>query len=437
MAHKRKCTEPTPTHSSDDSDRETTDMKSPSYPRFLLMEATENKQHITKLSPFVIQKTMQSIIGTVDSIKKLKSDQLLIETNRKTISDKLLNLTEFSSLKVKVTPHQSLNSSKGVIRCPDLSGVPEEEIKAELTSQEVSSVRRISFSKDGNRIPTNTIVLTFSNPNLPKTIKVGYLVVKVAVYIPNPLRCFDCQKFGHHETKCNSPIWRCGKCGVDADLHNEQNCPNALKCVNCNGPHESRSRECPAWKKEKEILKIKYTNNISFPEARKIVNEKQIQISEKSYASIIKSTSHTSEYVDHATQFEDINGVQSSDRIIIPTQYKKSDTVVSPSESGLSINQSTSTTQSQSSQSSLSNAEKKAAKKAAAVSKETAGPSGTSGRGQVARGQSPEQPWTQARGRQKNRGTDRSSEIRSSQPMDTQEPSAESKERSRKPILPP
>ena len=333
MALKRKCTEPIPTLSSDDSGGETTADKSPSFPRFLLMEATDNKQHITKLSPFVIQKTVQSIIGTVDSIKKLKSDQLLIETHRKSISDKLLKLTHFSSLKVKVTPHQSLNSSKGVIRCPDLSGVPEEEIKTELASQEVSAVRRISFSKDGNRIPTNTIVLTFSNPTLPKTIRVGYLVVKVNVYIPNPLRCFDCQKFGHHETKCKSPIMRCGKCGVDADFHNEQSCTGPLKCVNCDGPHESRSRDCPEWKKEKEILKIKYTNNISFPEVRKFVKEKHTPISEKSYASIIKNTSHTSVGVDHATQFEDINGVQTSDRIIIPTKYKQCTAVVSRSES--------------------------------------------------------------------------------------------------------
>ena len=282
MANKRKCTEPIPTIASDDSDRATTEVTSPSFPRFLLVEATDKKQSITKLSPFLIQKTIQSIIGTVDSIKKLKTDQLLIETNRKTISDKILKLTEFSNLKVSATPHPSLNSSKGVIRCPDLSGISDEEILKELTPQEVSGVRRISFSKDNNRIPTNTLVLTFSNPTLPKTIKVGYLVVKVAVYIPNPLRCFDCQKFGHHESKCKSPIWRCGKCGVDADFHNEQSCPNELKCVNCNGPHESRSRECPEWKKEKEILKIKYTNNISFPEARNLVNEKHKQISEKS-----------------------------------------------------------------------------------------------------------------------------------------------------------
>ena len=434
MACKRKCTEPIQNITSDDSDKEL-DISSPSFPRFLLLEAM-GKEPITRLSPFVIQKTIQGVIGTVESVKKLKSDQILIETHRKITSDKILKLTEFSTLKIKAFPHPSLNSSKGVIRCPDLSGVPEEEILRELTPQEVSGVRRISFPKDNKRIPTNTIVLTFSTPNLPKTIKVGYLIVKVQVYVPNPLRCFKCQRFGHHESRCTSDIERCKKCGVDADFHSEFNCPNELKCVNCGGPHEVTSKSCPAWIKEKEILKVKYTKNIPFPEARKIVNDKYIPISEKtSYANIIKTSSvHTSVGVDSCTQTSlDESDVQPTDKIIVATVDKtRTESSTKPTTSEQK--------QPQSSQPHLSNAGKKAAKKAAAaVSKETAGPSGTSDRGQVARGQSPEQRWTQVRGRPKNRGTDRSSEGTSSQPMDTQDPSAESntKDRSRKPILPP
>ena len=175
MAFKRKCTEEIPHISSDDSDKET-ETSSPSFPRFLLLEAT-GKQPITKLSPFLIQKYIQGHFGSVDSVKKLRTDQLLIETNRKNISDKILKTTEFCSQPVKVYPHPSLNSSKGVIRCPDLSGLLDEDILAELKPQEVSGVRRISFLKGERRIPTNTLVLTFSTPHLPKTNRVGYLVV--------------------------------------------------------------------------------------------------------------------------------------------------------------------------------------------------------------------------------------------------------------------
>lgn len=44
--------------------------------------------------------------------------------------------------------------------------------------------------------------MTFNTPVLPKKIKVAFLPVNVDVYIPNPLRYYHCQVFGHHEDYC-------------------------------------------------------------------------------------------------------------------------------------------------------------------------------------------------------------------------------------------
>lgn len=340
MDRKRKCTNPIPTISDDSDDSETQPSTCNSFSRFLVIESLDKKP-ITKVSPFIIEKSVKGIFGTVDSVKKMKNECLLIETNRKTISDKILKTTEFCSLKVKTYPHRSLNFSKGVIRCADLSGVPEEEILKELQPQEVSGVRRISFSKDGRRIPTNTLVLTFSNPKLPTSIKVGYLLVKVQVYIPNPLRCFDCQRFGHHESQCKEEI-RCGNCG-EFSQHNAVDCPNAPKCANCSGQHEARSKDCPVWKMEKDVLKIKYTQGVSFPEARKLAKEKLTPVPQKySFASITKTT-HTSVSQDNSTQYEDFSGDQISVKVIIPTKYKNnkvSESSKNTSNKATTINQS-------------------------------------------------------------------------------------------------
>ncbi|GFT43855.1 uncharacterized protein TNCV_4245131 [Trichonephila clavipes] len=43
------------------------------------------------------------------------------------------------------------------------------------------------------------------------------------------------------------------------------------KCINCLQPHPSDSELCPKWKIEKQIQEIKTTQNISFPEARKLI----------------------------------------------------------------------------------------------------------------------------------------------------------------------
>ena len=39
--------------------------------------------------------------------------------------------------------------------------------------------------------------------------------------------------------------------------------------MNCQGDHVAISRDCPKWKIEKDIVTLKYTEKISFADARK------------------------------------------------------------------------------------------------------------------------------------------------------------------------
>ena len=87
-------------------------------------------------------------------------------------------------LKRSVTPHSSLNTSKGIIRCPALNRVTSDDIKEGMVEQGVTDVRRISVRRDGVTKLTNTYVLTFNSPNLPTVVKIGFIQVKVDVYIP-------------------------------------------------------------------------------------------------------------------------------------------------------------------------------------------------------------------------------------------------------------
>ena len=60
-------------------------------------------------------------------------------------------------------------------------------------------VNRVTLKKEGKMIPTptNTLFLTFGSQELLKEITLGYLKVKVALFVLNPMRCFNCNKFGH------------------------------------------------------------------------------------------------------------------------------------------------------------------------------------------------------------------------------------------------
>ncbi|GFV64317.1 uncharacterized protein TNCV_2502351 [Trichonephila clavipes] len=107
-----------------------------------------------------------------------------------------------------------------------------------------------------------------SGPKPPNTIKAGYLNCKIRPYIPNPLRCFKCQRFGHSQTSCRDQL-TCSRCASVG--HSSTDCTLKPKCVNCTQSHPSYSKLWPKWKLEKQIQEIKTNKNISYFEARKLI----------------------------------------------------------------------------------------------------------------------------------------------------------------------
>ena len=187
-----------------DSDYETRTMTM-NWPRFLLVKSGDESLPVTKLSPFAIDKGFQALIsGRLRSIKRLRNGTFLVECDTKKQSDLLLKSQKLVDRPMIVSIHPTLNSSRGVIRCPELAGMSETDIRDELSEQGVILVKRIRRKEDGQDKDTNALFLTFCNANLPKDIRIGYLRVKVDPFIPNPLRCFKCQKYGHGAQRCSS-----------------------------------------------------------------------------------------------------------------------------------------------------------------------------------------------------------------------------------------
>ncbi|GBN01581.1 hypothetical protein AVEN_244661-1 [Araneus ventricosus] len=110
--------------------------------------------------------------------------------------------------------------------------------------------------------------------------------LSVRTYIPNPLRCFKCQRFGHSKTSCRGTL-TCARCAEVG--HESTDCTRTEKCVNCKEEHTSFSRNCIAWKREKEIISTKIKKQISYPEARKLVNS-QTPTPGNSYVSVVKKS---------------------------------------------------------------------------------------------------------------------------------------------------
>ncbi|GBO08604.1 hypothetical protein AVEN_40685-1 [Araneus ventricosus] len=137
--------------------------------RYMLI-STPNTFHT--VSPFLMQKLLTSCIGEIQSVKKLRSGDLLIQVDSK------------------------------------------------------------------------------QTPVLPKSIKAGCINCKLRPYIPNPFRCFKCQR-------------------------------------NCSGPHPASSKSCPTWIFEKEVIAVKMKRNITFSEARQIVKDRTPKVG-VSYSSTVQ-----------------------------------------------------------------------------------------------------------------------------------------------------
>ncbi|XP_023214617.1 uncharacterized protein LOC111618545 [Centruroides sculpturatus] len=126
----------------------------------------------------------------------------------------------------------------------------------------------------------------FNKPTLPSSVAAGYLCCPVHPYIPNPLRCFKCQRFGHSQTSCRGKS-ACAQYGKED--HDSTECTTTPCCINCKDAHPAYSRKCPAWQREKEIQRVKTVNNLSYPEARRLVTS-SAPLKEKTFAAAVKST---------------------------------------------------------------------------------------------------------------------------------------------------
>ena len=94
----------------------------------------------------------------------MKSGALLVKVEKPKHAENLVKINRFHLTPAKCTPRGSLNKSRGIISCPDLARVSEDETVSEVSSQNVSEARRISIWRDGVKKVQIHLSLLFEQP---------------------------------------------------------------------------------------------------------------------------------------------------------------------------------------------------------------------------------------------------------------------------------
>ena len=78
--------------------------------------------------------------------------------------------------------------------------------------------------------------MKFELPVIQPKIKIGYTMERVEQFIPNPLRCYKCQKYGHQQDnvteECVWKMWTKTRTTLKKERKNTQMCKLLLRIYN-------------------------------------------------------------------------------------------------------------------------------------------------------------------------------------------------------------
>ena len=166
-------------------------------------------------------------VGEVELAQVLHDGRLLIKCKDVGQRDKAMRLTTISKKEVyEVKRFGAVRKVRGVI-----SGIPLgeklEELKKNIKGGKIEDIKRLQMVREGQKVDSTSILLEFQEETLPAKVMIGYMCFTVREYVPPPMRCYKCQRYGHIAKFCKGKQM-CGKCGGD---HEYDKCESDVKKI--------------------------------------------------------------------------------------------------------------------------------------------------------------------------------------------------------------
>lgn len=230
------------------------------------------------VDPYALSDEIKAIIGRDDLV--LRSFGSVIKVICKDIAEQnvFLKIKRLCNIDITCSKPQGRPDRKRVV----IVGVPftitEERI---LKDTKCLSVRRLRKRTKDGLVQTTAVSLDFILSEVPKNIYLDYLKFTPRPYIAEPIRCFNCNGYGHRSSVCTRPA----KCGWCSGKHSSKECQNKKeeikrRCPNCGqSTHSAGSKQCVRQQIHIEAAKIVATQNTSYRDA--LLKGKQVVYAER------------------------------------------------------------------------------------------------------------------------------------------------------------
>lgn len=273
-------------------EKENTNMyKSSDKAPFYVMLEKDNIQEID-----ISRRLLQQNINIFE-IRKLNKHKARVECKTFQAANSIVENESLKLQNVKAYVPSHFTRSVGVVR-----GVPDDWSMEEIWEHfrcdvPVDNIERMNFfDKITKEVrPGTSLKVTFRSTSLPREVKVCYVVRRVDHFIPRPIVCRNCLRYGHTAKYCKAKESLCNNCAEETHNFHNNTCNNSCahcnntcstKCKYCgdNGNHRTTAFVCPKMKEEMKIKEKMVKENLSHIEAKKML-EVTVQ-NEMSYAKV-------------------------------------------------------------------------------------------------------------------------------------------------------
>jgi hypothetical protein len=225
---------------------------------------------LTKMNPYVVIKDLKVLDKDIVASQIEKAGkQLKVLCKTSSQVDNLRQVVKIGQLYVRATLNDGAQSNKDTFHRFIIHGVPWDYEDTDILEQTgAEQIKRLAKRNESTHDPgISSVVLAYKASDPPPRVNIFWMSFKLYEFIPRPIRCFNCQMFGHTKNVCTKTP-KCPRCSGN---HEFQECDTEERiCVNCKGNHSAGYRECPAYKQAAIITTIKTKQKVTYAEALKI-----------------------------------------------------------------------------------------------------------------------------------------------------------------------